>query len=272
MQRNGTVRTRRGTEVSFTAVGGDDDDRAAPVLLVHPINLRKECWLDVLPALEADRPCIAIDLADHGESSDSAVSSLTGWVADCRDVVVRLGLERLHVVGGSLGGTIALCLASELPRHVMSVTAMGSSLGGGAHADPDEIEAVRMLDRSSVDELFAVLAVEALAPGAPETLVKAVRRLTNVHGKPIVRRTLQAAVAADATPWVPGVRCPVLVITGEHDTTCPVQEGRRMAVSVGGRHEMLPNTGHLPMLEDAAAVARLVVPHLDSAEAKAGVR
>jgi 3-oxoadipate enol-lactonase len=272
MRRNGTVQTRRGTEVSYTAVGGDGGDGAAPVVLVHPINLRKECWRHLLPALEVDRPCVAVDLADHGESSDSAVSSLTGWVADCRAVIDQLGLDRLHVVGGSLGGTIALCLASELPRQVMSVTAMGSSLGGGAHVDPDEIEAVRMLDRGSVDDLFAVLAVEALAPGAPEALVSAVRRLTNAHGRAIVRRTLQAAVAADATPWVPGVRCPVLVITGVHDTTCPVHEGRRMAASVGGRHEVLPNAGHLPMLEDAAAVARLLVPYLDSAEAKAGVR
>lgn len=272
MQRDGTVWTRRGTEVAYTAVGRDGGDWSAPVLLVHPINLRKECWLDLLPALAAERLCVAVDLADHGESSDSETSSLEGWVADCRDVVERLGLERVHAVGGSLGGTIALCLAAELPQRVVSVTAMGSSLGGGPYVDPEEIEPVRMLEAGTVDELFAVLAVEALAPGAPDPLVTTVRRLTNSHGKAIVRRTLQAAVAADAAQWVPGVRCPVLVITGAHDTTCPAEDGLRMAAGVGGWHQVLPDTGHLPMLEDAAAVAKLLLPHLDSAEAKAGVR
>lgn len=45
-----------------------------------------------------------------------------------------------------------------------------------------------------------------------------------------------------------------------------------MATSVGGWHELLPHTGHLPMLEDAGAVAKVLLPHLDSAEAKAGVQ
>jgi pimeloyl-ACP methyl ester carboxylesterase len=129
---------------------------------------------------------------------------------------------------------------------------MGAYLGepGADHALLD------LVDRSTVDDLFATLAVEAVAPGSPPELVTTVRHLTNRHGKPIVRRVLEAAGAADGEPWLSRVRCPALVLTGEHDASCTPADGAKLAARVGGRAEILPGLGHLPMLEDAGAVLR----------------
>jgi pimeloyl-ACP methyl ester carboxylesterase len=271
--RYGTVRTRRGHDLAFAAYGAASGDRA-PVLFVHPINLRKECWLGVASALATDRLCIVIDLASHGESDDSATDGLDEWVSDCRDVAVFLELDRYHAVGGSLGGTIALCLASEMPEQVLSVTALGSAIGdepGGASnagAGESGADPFALLDTGTVDDLFATLAVEALAPGAPASLVTTVRQLTNSHGAAAVRRILTAAFAADASAWVDGVSSPVLVVTGEFDRTCSPDAGARMAQRVGGRHEVLPGVGHLPMLEAAEAVAQLCAAHFEAAESK----
>jgi pimeloyl-ACP methyl ester carboxylesterase len=272
MLRYGMVRTRRQTAVSYVALGPDGAG-SAPLLLVHPINLRKECWLDVMRLLAGDRLCVAVDLTGHGESGDGDGFSLEGWVADCSDVLAELDIGRCHVAGGSLGGTIAFCLAGELPEQVLSVTAMGSSLRD--EPDPSGQSApdvAAMLDTRSVDELFARLAVEALAPGAPAELVTTVRLLTNTHGETVVRGILSASQAADATQWVPAVRCPVLVLTGEFDATDAPDAGQVMASSVGGRHELIPDVGHLLMLEDAAGVLKRLVPHLESTEAKMAAR
>jgi 3-oxoadipate enol-lactonase len=283
MLRYGTVRTRRKNGMSFVAIGPDGRAERAPVLLVHPINLRKECWLDIARVLAGDRCCVAVDLPGHGESDDTEDLDLGTWVADCHDLVAALGLERCHLVGGSLGGTIALCLAGELP-DALSVTAMGSSsasanssansvANSGSTGSPDPPDdPVAMLDSVTVEELFAVLAAEAVAPGSPDALVATVRHLTNSHGEAIVRRVLHAAQTADATGWLPRVRCPVLVLTGEFDTTCTPDAGRSMASGVGGRHEVLPNVGHLPMLEAPAAVLETLLPHLESSERKAVAR
>ncbi|MEU8250574.1 alpha/beta hydrolase [Nonomuraea sp. NPDC048916] len=273
MLRYGTVRTRRGNDIAFAAIGPDAVDGGAPVFLVHPINMRKESWLGIVPSLARDRLCVAVDLAGHGESGDDEEFTLEGWASDCAEVAGSLGLDRFHLVGGSLGGTIALCLAGELPSKVLSVTAMGSSIGGepdtAGELDPagaQGSDVTEMLASGTVEDLFAILAVEAVAPGSPASLVTTVRRLTNTHGAPIVRRILRAAQTADATARVPDVRCPVLVLTGEFDTTCTPRMGRRMAENVGGRHHLLSDVGHLPMLEDAAAVLRLLLPHLEAAE------
>uniref|UniRef100_UPI003F499355 alpha/beta fold hydrolase n=1 Tax=Actinomadura sp. CA-154981 TaxID=3240037 RepID=UPI003F499355 len=273
MFRCGTLRTRRGNGVAFAAIGsdrlGDREPRGgAPVFLVHPINLRKECWLGLVPALARDRLCVVVDLPGHGESEDDETYTLEDWVSDCRDAALSLRLDRFHLVGGSLGGAIALCLAAELPESALSVTAMGSALGeappGGRGPGPES-----MLDSMTVEEMFARLAVEAVAPDSPEALVTTVRHLTNTHGERVVRSVLRAAHSADATAWAPHVRCPKLVLTGEFDTGCPPEAGRRMAAGGVGRHRVLHGLGHLPMIEDPPAVLRVLLPHLEAAESEA---
>ncbi|MDG4788072.1 alpha/beta hydrolase [Micromonospora sp. WMMD1102] len=258
--RYGTVRTRRANDVAYALYGPADGGTRPPLLFVHPINLRKECWLDMVVPLAGDRLCLTVDLAGHGESSDDADFGLAGWTSDCVDVVTALDLQPFHLVGCSLGGAIALCVAADLPGSALSVTAMGAYLGeSDAGADRALLD---LVDRNTVDELFVILAAEAVAPGSPPELVTTVRHLTNRHGKPIVRRVLEAAGAADGSPWLPRVRCPVLVLTGEFDSSCSPSDGAKLAASVDGRHEILPGVGHLPMLEDAGGVLRMMAPYL----------
>lgn len=274
MLRHQIIRTRRANDIRVLLIG-PHESTASPVVFLHPINMRKECWLEQVVELSRERQCVLFDLAGHGESSDDQEFSLRHWVSDCYDVVLALELDRFHVVGGSLGGTIALCLASELPREVASVTAMGSSLGdpqrapGPRVADADAGEAPTF---ASIDEMFAALAVEAVAPTASETVIETVRLLTNTHGQQVVQAVLHAAETADASPWVDGVVCPVLVITGEHDSTCPSATGEAMALSVTGRHLCLQGVGHLPMIESPGIVLAEVAAHLREADAQATTR
>jgi pimeloyl-ACP methyl ester carboxylesterase len=232
------------------------------VLLVHPINMRKECWLGLLPALAMERTCVLVDLAGHGESTDDDFS-IEAWVADGVDVIEQLGLADLHVVGGSLGGAIAIGLAAALPGRIRSITGLGSAVAphAGEPASPPA-----PADAAAVEELFAGLAREAVAPGRPEDVVTTVRLLTNRHGADVVTRVLEAAYVADATGWMPDVRCPALWATGEHDVTCSLEESERIAAALGGTHVPLPGVGHLAMIEDTAVVLEHLLPHLRVAD------
>jgi pimeloyl-ACP methyl ester carboxylesterase len=232
------------------------------VLLVHPINLRKECWLGLLPALATERTCVLVDLAGHGESTDDEFS-LAAWVSDCLDTIAALGLDDLHVVGGSLGGAIAIGVGAALPARVRSITGLGSSV---VPHPAGEAGAPAPADADAVAALFDRLAREAVAPGTPPDVVTTVRSLTNRHGADVVTRVLRAAYAADATGWMTELRCPAMWATGEHDPTCSPAEGERIAERLAGTPVLLPGVGHLPMIEDPALVLRHLVPHLRSAD------
>ncbi|MDG4790632.1 alpha/beta fold hydrolase [Micromonospora sp. WMMD1102] len=232
MLRYRSVRTRRKNDVTVLELGPDGGNGKAPVLLVHPVNLRKECWLDLMRGLLGDRRCVAVDLAGHGESSDSVGYNLDGWVWDCLDVVTSLNLGRYHLVGGSLGGTIALCLAGELPARAMSVTMMCSSIryesDPAAGPEPDV-----MLGTGTVGELFDLLSVQAPTPGSPVPLVATIRLLirhletAEPGGKPMVGGTVTfsgvgrnegGAVACSASRRLP---------TPAASVRCDLHQGRR---------------------------------------------
>jgi pimeloyl-ACP methyl ester carboxylesterase len=259
-----SVVTSRGNTLDVATIRPDGEVAGPPVLLLHPINLRKECWLGLLPVLAADRACVLVDLAGHGDSTDEATFSLQAWVTDCVEVVEHLGLDVLHVMGGSLGGAIGLGVTAGLPGRVLSVTGLGSAIE--PHPDPT-VEPPAPADDAAAEELFEGLAREAVAPGADESVVRTVRRLTNRHGADAVTKILRAAYSADASAWLEDVRCPALWLTGEHDVTLSVEAGEDIARRLGGRHHTLSGVGHLPMIEDAEAVLAQLVPHLRSADA-----
>src|SRR5262249_17342622 len=96
-----------------------------PLVLIHGIGSRWQMWEPVLPLLEGHRDVIALDLPGFAASppppsgTPAGLASLTRLVEDFLD---RLGLERPHVAGNSMGGWIALELAKN--GRVRSATAL----------------------------------------------------------------------------------------------------------------------------------------------------
>src|SRR3989440_8212041 len=104
---------------------------SVPVLLLHGFGADLNTWMFTQPALAEGRQVIALDLPGHGGSTkqlDRAdVESLAG-IAD--HALHALGIERLHLVGHSMGGGIAISFALRRPERVATLTLISSaSLG-----------------------------------------------------------------------------------------------------------------------------------------------
>jgi pimeloyl-ACP methyl ester carboxylesterase len=255
-----------GNRISVLAVGPDATPTKAPVYFVHPINLRKEFWLDLIRELATDRICYAADSAGHGESSDGAGFGVEVWVRDHVEVIEALGLERVHLVGGSLGGAIIVGIAAELPQRAISLASLGGCIrpeGGGDGAPANLADLVVEQGRA---EVFRQIAVAATAPGTSRPILDTVAHLTNSHDVGVLRQVWEQTLASDARRWAPGVGCPALIANGEFDTTCSPDVGRTMAEAVRGRFVLLPGLGHLPALEDPVATLALLEPHFKAAE------
>ena len=67
----------------------------------------------------------------------------------------------------------------------------------------------------------------------------------------------------DSSPDLARWTAPTLVIAGEQDQLMPRAEMEKIAATVpGARLEVVPGAGHLPILEDPAAVSQLLTTHL----------
>lgn len=264
---DGPVGPLAGWAMSTGQEGATD---ATPVLFLHPINTAGKAWAGVAAALGPARRCLLPDLRGHGGSVQRGPFTLDGYVGDALAVLDATGVERAHVVGGSLGGTIAVALAAAVPDRVVSVAAFGSMLS--LPVTQDALETVAQTIRAlGTRGFFEEIGPATVAPQRRDDKNLIQRIVTLALGSggrtpEMVTAILLNALQSDATDRAVKVRCPVLVVTGEHDGACPPEVGRAMADALGTTHVLEPGVGHLPMLEVPALVAGLLTDHFARTE------
>ncbi|WP_347352044.1 alpha/beta hydrolase [Intrasporangium sp.] len=96
-----------------------------PIVFLHGFGSTKEEYVDLVrfPALH-DRAFVAYDAPGFGRSTatDLTAVSIPFLVDVALTVLDRLGIERFHLVGHSMGGLTALILADRCPERVLSFT------------------------------------------------------------------------------------------------------------------------------------------------------
>ena len=97
-----------------------------PLLLIHGMGSASSAWKLITPILAKNFKVISIDLPGHGGSSyiPSQPMDPHSLAVVIHNQMQERGYEKVHLVGNSLGGWIALDFASTFPNNVLSVTAI----------------------------------------------------------------------------------------------------------------------------------------------------
>jgi pimeloyl-ACP methyl ester carboxylesterase len=248
---------------------GPEPGTAPVVLLVHGVGAARLVWAPVLAPLAARYDVLVVDLPGHGASAPLPTGTDGGSpavAATLGRVLARLGVERPHVVGNSLGGWVALELAAD--GAAASVTGLAPA---GLRLQPGEPSRLLRLNRAMA-RLSGRLG-EALASNAT------VRRLTFASGTvrpaaldPALARGVAHALRTstayeamlDATRHItfargPQVQVPACVVFGDDDRILPAPENQHPEVAPpGARWVVLPRCGHAPMWDAPGATVELV--------------
>lgn len=244
----------------------------APLVLLHGIGHHHQAWEPVLRILAAERDVIAVDLPGFGASPalpDGLGYDLRTLVPLLGSFFETLGLERPHVAGNSLGGLIALELGRrDLVRSVTALSPAGfwtqgerryafgvlRAMRGAALTMPMPL--IEQLSKSASGRTALTSTIYARpgrrSPGAVVSETVALREATGFH------ETLEAGLSVAFTDDVPDV--PVTVAWGTKDRLLLRRQGIRAKRTIpGARLVRLPGCGHVPMNDDPAAVARVVL-------------
>lgn len=108
-----------------------DRGSGAPVLMIHGSGPGVSAWANwrlLIGDLEADYRCLAPDMAGFGYSPvpPDWQHGREAWLGQLVDFLDALGLARVHVIGNSFGGSMALALAIAHPERVERLVLMGS--------------------------------------------------------------------------------------------------------------------------------------------------
>ncbi|MEF9902453.1 alpha/beta fold hydrolase [Streptomyces sp. P9-A2] len=253
--------------LSYTRAG-----RGEPLLLLHGIGHHRQAWDPVVDILAAEREVIAVDLPGFGASPalpGGLVHDLPTMNAALAALCGKLELDRPHVAGNSLGGLLALELGREnLVRSVTALSpagfwtpaerryAFGVLTGMRRIAERMPLPLVERLARSAVGRAVLTSTIYA-RPGrrSPEAVVAETLALAGAAG---FAETLRAGAAVRFTDDVPGI--PVTVAWGARDRLLIPRQGVRAKRTIpGARLIRLPGCGHVPMNDDPALVARVLL-------------
>ncbi len=223
-----------------------------------PISTR---WMFTQPALADGRQVIALDLPGHGGSAkqlDRVDAESLAAIVD--HALNALGIERLHLVGHSMGGGIAISFALRKPERVATLTIISSaSLGPEINAAFIDgfLRATRR--REAIEVLQLLVNDPALVS---RTMIEEVLRYKRLDGVP-------EALAAFAEEWFPvgrqraalgdavaTLKLPVQIIWGREDRIIPVAHAEALASHLPVH--ILEQTGHLPHMEKAGEANRLI--------------
>lgn len=94
---------------------------ALPLVIVHGVAPRTGEWTDVIEAARALGPVLTYDLRGHGGSApspDPRATSIDHLTADLAGLLDALGIPRVHLLGHSLGGMVALSFVLRHPERV----------------------------------------------------------------------------------------------------------------------------------------------------------
>ncbi len=110
--------------------------RGPAVLFLHGIGDDSSTWLELLKALADDFTVIAPDLLGHGASAKPRADySVAAYACGMRDLLTTLDVDRVTVVGHSLGGGVAMQFAYQFPERCERLVLVGSG-GVGASVHP----------------------------------------------------------------------------------------------------------------------------------------
>jgi pyruvate dehydrogenase E2 component (dihydrolipoamide acetyltransferase) len=233
---------------------------AAPVLLVHGFGGDLNTWMFTQPALAEIRRTVALDLPGHGGSTKEVGAGDPESLADAvEELAAALGLERMHLVGHSMGGAVAALAALRRPQRVASLTLIASA-GLGPEIDTAFIDGfIRAGRRREAVEVLGRLVHDPAA--VSRAMVEDVLRYKRLDGVQAALTTIAAAwfvggrQTLDLTERVKGLALPVQLIWGRGDRIIPVAHAEALA----GRLpvHILDEAGHLPHLEKPGEVTRL---------------
>jgi pimeloyl-ACP methyl ester carboxylesterase len=127
-----------GGDLAYEVLGGTTE----PVLAIHGISSHRRLW-SWLHAEAPELTLVAPDLRGRGDSVDvEGPYGLARHADDMAAVLDALGLERVPVVGMSMGGFVALTLRHRRPEQVTSLTLVdgGFPLPPPPGLTPDNVE------------------------------------------------------------------------------------------------------------------------------------
>lgn len=239
----------------FADTGGRPFDPKLPVVLfLHGAGMDRTVWaLQSRYFAHRGHAVLAVDLPGHGRSGGEAATSIAASADWLLAFLEAAGLERVTLVGHSMGSLIALDFAGRHPERMKALALLGVAgampvhpdlLAAAERNDPVAFQLITSWGHGKVGHYGGGKVPGAWLLGGGARLLERVR-------PGVLHRDLAACNAyREAPERATAVTCPTLLVLGTEDMMTPAKAGRKLAAAIdGAQAETIAGAGHMMMLE-----------------------
>ncbi|MDO3385872.1 alpha/beta hydrolase [Gilvimarinus sp. SDUM040013] len=237
------------------------------VVLIHGLGQNGwRDWQELMPALAEHYRVVAFDLPGFGRSDTPAGKySPSNYAAAIQAILQQAGIDRFHLMGHSMGGAVALRLATRYPNSVKRLVLMSaagilerSTFAGHAAALPLEAGMLSYFDalpkslQSGISGVVRdiggdLLRWDALPDPAALLNKSDVVWAATLRGQPNINAAL-ALVEEDYSGDLTALDVSTLILWGEEDPVTPLRTGYLLQGQIpNARLVLYPGVGHMPL-------------------------
>jgi 3-oxoadipate enol-lactonase len=224
-------------------------------------------WQEVIALLPPHLGILAFDQRGHGLSdAPSGPYTLPLLAADLRGLLDHLPLPQVLLVGVSVGGMIAQQFARSDPARVQGLVLCDT---GARIATADYwSERAMAVRRGGLAPLAHLILARWVSGDYGDRHPAALRGYANMLTRTPAEgyaATCDALRDGDLRTQVSAIRVPTLVLCGDEDLATPPALGEELAAMIpDARFALITNAGHIPFIEQPAAVAAHIRSFLEA--------
>lgn len=251
-----------GAEWPYLEGGPADGD---VIVFVHGFGADKDNWAFAAPHFTGKYRMIAPDLPGFGETDPSADLgySITEQTARLMRFLDALGIEKCHIAGNSMGGFIALQTALDHGHRLTTLTLLNNA--GVTGANESELQKLAaegqnplvVREPGDIDRLLAFVAHKPRAiPGQFKKVMFDQAKRREALLDQIFWAIAQDSLENPVNDRLHEVKCPTLIIWGQHDRLIDVSAVDVLKERIKGSEAVVfDHVAHVPMIEDPQAFA-----------------
>ena len=229
------------TQIHYSTAGTGD-----PIILLHGISDSSQFFTSLNSKLK-DMQVIQPDLRGHGESTKDADISMKFLTEDIIHILDRLDIEKVNILGFSMGSLIAQNLALEFPKRVKSLIICS----GYSSCNNELSETFRKLEEltakggipSFFDEMIMLVYTKEYLLKHPE-LYNFREAAVQMNSESAILKCLGICRNFDKESELPEIGVPALILYGSEDTLVPPEHSMKMHHLMKNSEVLSFPTGH----------------------------
>lgn len=256
-----------GTGTCYQVMG-----QGQPVVLIHGVGLNKEMWGGQVVGLSGQYQVIAYDMLGHGASPrPSANVDLKGYAEQLLELLDHLQLQKVVVIGFSMGGLIARAFALHFPQRLDALVILNSVFNRSEQQRAGVIERTAQAAEYGPDANAEAALSRWFSreyQGANPAQIQALRQ-TLAQNDPqgyLTTYSLFATQDMYRADDLGTLKVPTLIATGELDPGSTAQMARQLAEQIPGAEvAVLEQQRHMMPMESPRLVNQMLLEFLDRA-------